>query len=74
MKRNTYRLPAGYAIALINNDYSGLSDADEKELIEWIERVKPGHATVPDGEPFFAHGHALNANQGADCYDIIFLK
>lgn len=70
----TYRIPANYAVALINDDYSGLSTEDETELNEWIERVQPGHATPPDGEPFFAHGHDINRNQGADCYDVVFIK
>lgn len=70
----TYRIPANYASALINDDYSGLSDEDETELNEWIERVQPGHATCPDGEPFFAHGHDINRSQGANCYDVVFIK
>lgn len=72
--QTTYRIPEHFACAIINDDYSGLSDDDEKHLNEWLKRVKPGWACAPDGEPFFAHGHALNANEGADCYDIAFIK
>lgn len=74
MQTNTYRLPAAYACALINDDYSGLNDEDEKELNEWLDRIQPGYATMPDGEPFLAHGHDINRNQGADCLDFIFIK
>ncbi len=70
----TYRIPAHYTCALVNNDYSALPDEDIKELDEWMERVLPGWATCPDGEPFFCHGNDINPNQGGDCYDIIFIK
>jgi len=74
MEQNTYRIPAHYVYALINDDYSGLSDADEKELNDWLELVKPGSATCPDGQPFFCHGNDINRNIGADCYDVVFIK
>lgn len=74
MEQITYRLPAEYVCALVNDDYSGLSDEDEKELNEWIERVKPGHCCAPDGEPFLANGHAINRYQMADCYDVVFIN
>ena len=74
MEQNTYRIPAHYVCALVNDDWSGLSDEDEKELKEWLETTEPGSATCPDGETFFAHGNDINRNIGADCYDVIFIK
>ena len=36
MKTNNVKLPAKWASALINGDYSGCSDAEEKEINEWL--------------------------------------
>jgi hypothetical protein len=74
MLQQTYRLPSHFASALINDDWSGLNERDARDLKNWLKRVQPGHATAPDGEPFFAHGHAMNKNEGADCLDFIFLQ
>ena len=74
MEQNTYRIPVHYVVALVNGDYSGLDDNEEKELNDWLERIQPGHCCCPDGESFFAHGHDINRNQGADCYDVVFIK
>lgn len=74
MKQQTYRIPAHYICALVNDDWSGLSEEDEKELNEWLQRENPGYCCYPDGEPFFTHGHDINRNQGADCYDVVFIK
>jgi len=71
-EQTTYRIPSHYLVALINDDYTGLTDEDEKELNEWLERVQPGHATCPDGEPFFAYRNDINS-LGDDCYDVIFI-
>lgn len=37
MKTIEYTLPAFWASALINGDYTGLSDEDEAELEAWLE-------------------------------------
>ena len=37
MKTVTYTLPAFWASALINGDFSGLEDDDERLLNEWFE-------------------------------------
>lgn len=72
MERNTYRIPAHYVSALVNDDYSGLSDADEIELNTWLKNVNPGYATCPDDEPFFSHNNDIN-NFGDNCYDVVFI-
>ncbi len=73
MEQNTYRIPAHFVVALINDDYSALSDQDEIELNTWLKNVNPGHATCPDGEPFFSHNNDIN-NLGSDCYDVVFIS
>lgn len=70
----TYILPSCYASALINGDYSGLEDEDEKELNEWLDRVKPGYCVGCSEEAYFTHGHDMNRNQGADVLEFYFHK
>jgi hypothetical protein len=73
MEQYTYRIPAHYICALVNDDWSGLSEEDEKELREWIEKEQPGYCTAPNDEPFFCHTNDIN-QLGDNCYDVIFLK
>lgn len=73
MEQNIYRIPAHYVCALVNGDFSALNDEEEKELCEWIDRVQPGHCTIPDDEPFFCHANSINSI-GDNCYDAIFIK
>lgn len=49
-----YVLPAYWASALINGDYSGLDDDDAKMLDAWLKREKPGFAVDAEDE-HFAH-------------------
>jgi hypothetical protein len=71
---DVYILPSCYASALINNDFSGLSDEDEKELDEWFKQVKPGLCVGCSSESYFTHGHDMNRNQGADVLEYYFNK
>lgn len=40
-----HQVSGHFASALINGDYSGLNDKEEKQLAAWIERntIGPGH-------------------------------
>ena len=73
MTQETYRIPDYFLAALINDDYSGLSDQEEKELNTWLKNVNPGHATCPDDESFFSHNNDIN-NLGSNCYDVVFIS
>jgi hypothetical protein len=42
MSRETYLLPAFWAPALVNGDFSGLDDADEIALDRWMVETFPG--------------------------------
>lgn len=58
MTTETYILPAYWASALINDDYSGLDIQDEVGLRAWVKRIKPGHrveCVECSDEPYFAH-------------------
>jgi hypothetical protein len=74
IKINTYILPSYWASALINGDYSGMEDGEEKILNEWIKRVKPGYCVGCSEESWFQWGHDANRNQGSDVLEYIFHK
>jgi hypothetical protein len=37
MKTELYTLPASWASALVNLDYSGLTDQEETNILHWLE-------------------------------------
>lgn len=54
-EENVYVLPEYWASALINGDYSGLSDDEEKQIQEWFNRVQPGDCVACSDEPYFSN-------------------
>lgn len=59
---DTYILPAHFASALVNDDRSGLSDEDEKELDEWLEKTQPGYCMmIKDGDAWFSWHNDMNS-------------
>lgn len=49
---NEYKISEHFASAMINGDYSGLTDAEERELNDWLKSVaEPG-----------AHWHCANSD------------
>lgn len=72
IKTETYILPSYWASALINDDYSGLSEQDEQDLNKWLKRVKAGYCVGCSDEPYFIHGHDANRNQGSDVLEFYF--
>lgn len=71
MKTGIYTLPAHWASALINCDYSGMSDAEVKELNDWMEYAKPGYCIDCGEESFFTWRNDVN-NLGGDCLEFTF--
>jgi hypothetical protein len=68
-----YRLPAYWACALINGDYTGLSDEEEREIKNFLEQVKGGPVDVDwETEGFYRYNDANNI--AGDCADFIFHK
>lgn len=57
MKTETYELPAFWASALINGDWTGLEDEDESALKAWLEAFEPGYCVDVSDEPFFKLRH-----------------
>jgi len=52
-----YTLPAHWAGALINGDYSGLSDEEQYELESWSTSGNWGYCVGVEGEPEFTPWH-----------------
>lgn len=57
MQTTTYTLPDFWASALINDDATGLSDAEHEQLNEWLLDYKPGHCIAVSDDPEFCHRH-----------------
>ena len=63
MQIETYELPAFWASALINSDYSGMDEADEEALEAWMTDTFVGvHSTCVDVayETGFTRWHDAN--------------
>lgn len=55
MRVETVVLPAYMASALVNGDYSGIEDGDEKWVQAALDYVAPGRIVSCDGESYFSH-------------------
>lgn len=68
-----YRLPVYWACALINDDYTGLSDNEEQEIRNFLKRVKADPVSVDwETEGFYWYNNANNTP--GECVDFIFHK
>lgn len=54
IKTETYILPAYWASALVNGDFSGMEDRDEQDLNTWLNKVNPGYCVGCSEESYFA--------------------
>lgn len=57
MQTTTYLLPAHWASALINDDWTGLDDDQAGEAQVFLDAEDLGPATSCDGDPVFARYH-----------------
>ena len=76
MKTEEYLLPAWTLSALINDDWSGLIEEDEKSLEAFLERGVAEHGTFfalcpEEAEPSFYRSNDLN-NLGDNCLEVTF--
>ena len=68
-----YRLPVYQAGALVNGDYTGLSDEEEQEINNFLKQTDGYPVSVEwETEGFYSHNDA-NSIAG-DCADFIFHK
>lgn len=68
-----YRLPIYWACALINGDYTGLSDEEEKEINNFLEQAEGYPVDVDLETEGFYRCNDANDTAG-DCADFIFHK
>ena len=57
MKTIDYMLPAHWASALVNNDFSGVDDTEAEQINAWLIEEKPGACLTCSGEASFAWHH-----------------
>ena len=63
---NEYRVPDWALPALINDDWTGLSDGEELQIRQWIKSVAED-LKLPDGKcPYFIHRDGFNEEFGRD--------
>ena len=76
MNTTTYTLPALWASALINGDFSGLPPADTEYLDAWLRIEQPGACLSCSDEPFFARTHDAYGVMplAAECLDYTFTE
>ena len=66
-----YRLPVYWAGALVNGDYTGLSDEEEQEINNFLKQTDGYPVSVEwETEGFYSHNDA-NSIAG-DCADLFF--
>lgn len=70
IKTEVYTLPEHWAPALINGDFSGLSDSEEQEIKEFCEGK--GSCLNCSEESFFKWRNDAN-NLGANCLEFTFI-
>lgn len=68
-----YRLPAYWACALINGDYTGLSDEEEMEINNFLKRTEGSPVDVDWGTQGFYRCNDAGTLPG-ECADFIFHK
>lgn len=68
-----YRLPVYWAGALINGDYTGLSDEEEQEINDFLKQAEGSPVSVEWETEGFYRCNDANSMAG-DCADFIFHK
>lgn len=77
MKTTTYTLPAHWAPAMINGDFSGMTDEEESALLSWLadhaDEISPTDAMDCTTDPEFRHSHDADGYELAgDCLTYTF--
>ena len=71
---DVYTLPAFFAPALINADCSGLTDAEEKLLNDFINKNTTDICSGCSGDTFFTKYHDLPGVGACDCKEFYFKR
>lgn len=73
IETTAYTLPAHWACALINDDATGLSDAEHDALNKWLKDYRPGYCLGCTDEPEFCTNHDADGYALAgDCLTFTF--
>lgn len=68
-----YKIPQWAVCALINGDYSGLSDEDEENLNAFTDSLPiGGHWSISDDEPYFSWDNDVDC-LGNNVYDMVYM-
>ena len=70
----TYILPAHWASALVNNDWSGYEEAEAQAIRNWMQNNQPGNCLSCSESPLFAKTHDAMSESpfAADCLEFFF--
>ena len=68
-----FKLPAFWAISLINGDQSGYTDQEILEISKFVDDNGLGYCVGCSEESFFQHSNDAN-NIGSDCLEFYFHK
>lgn len=69
----TYLLPIYWACALINDDYTGLTETETQQIHDFLKTVQ-GHPVSVDFERVGFYRHNDAGTLPGECADFIFLK
>lgn len=68
-----YIIPSNYVCPIINDDWSGLNDQEEQELIEFLESLPPGYFTLGESvESYFSTSNDVDGTAG-EVMNLIFV-
>lgn len=74
MKTEKYILPAFWASALVNGDWSGLTEADSRFVADFLNVNCPGYAVSAEECGFrWRHDASPLHVGGADCAEFVFI-
>lgn len=71
IKTTQYKLPAYWASALVNGDYSGCDDADERAIDNWLAAHPELGGAIDCSEAWFSWSNDAN-NLGGDVCNFTF--
>lgn len=71
IQTTTYTLPAHWASALINDDYTGLEDEEEQQITDWLHAAQPGYCVGCSDSPEFCIDNDVGT-LACDCLEFYF--
>lgn len=73
MKTEKFLLPAFWACPLVNGDFSGLEESEEKQIEAWLSQQNLGFCLTVSESPEFTRWHdASDFVLACDCLEFTF--